>query len=311
MIRQSADDFFTELDENLLLIGEEVQPTKFVADRIDLLAVDREGVAVIIEIKRGADKLQLLQALPYAAMLSKWTDQNLRAQYQRFCNQYSQEPRKELSDFLGPNVTLNQDQRIILLAEDFDYEVLATAEWLTEQYGVDLRCFRLALATDNAHEFLTCTCVFPPPEIGEQARIRGPRAKERASWVSWDAYLGQIANKSLVEFVREQLQKRSAYLGDDPNLRFLIGEKTRYQLYLRKDYAYVWQWGRFDDDITFWKVRLREGSDVRPVSHDTNLRFILHSPEDFKSFVDAVDSELKPDRFKEPPGDAAIPEQLA
>jgi hypothetical protein len=40
---------------------------------------------------------------------------------------------------------INRSQRIILLAEAFDFEVLVTAEWLTDRYDMDIRCYRLAL----------------------------------------------------------------------------------------------------------------------------------------------------------------------
>ena len=72
MIKANPDAFFTEMGESLLLIGDEVRPTDFVEDRIDLLAVDQQGALVVVELKRGSNKLQLLQALSYAGMISKW-----------------------------------------------------------------------------------------------------------------------------------------------------------------------------------------------------------------------------------------------
>jgi hypothetical protein len=39
MIRNSPDAFFAEMEETLLLLGEEVRPAEFVEDRIDLLLV--------------------------------------------------------------------------------------------------------------------------------------------------------------------------------------------------------------------------------------------------------------------------------
>ena len=49
------------------------------------------------------------------------------------------------------------------------YSVLITAEWLSEHYRVDIRCYRLKLATDNGAEFLTCERVYPPAELTEQS----------------------------------------------------------------------------------------------------------------------------------------------
>src|SRR5271165_1806535 len=73
---QQPDPFFEEMGERLVLIGQEVLPSSYVGDRIDLLAIDEKGAAVIIELKRSEQKLQLLQSLSYAAMLSDWSAEN-------------------------------------------------------------------------------------------------------------------------------------------------------------------------------------------------------------------------------------------
>ncbi len=72
MIRNSPADFFAELGEGLLPVVEESRPSEVVDDRIDLLALDRDGSAMLAKFKRGAHKLQLLQALSYAAMVADW-----------------------------------------------------------------------------------------------------------------------------------------------------------------------------------------------------------------------------------------------
>ena len=73
----SIEAFCEELHQDLIIIGKEVPPSTTVADRIDILAVDKSGTTVVIELKRGSDKLQLLQAIGYAAMISKWTPDEL------------------------------------------------------------------------------------------------------------------------------------------------------------------------------------------------------------------------------------------
>ena len=72
-IANSPDAFFSEIGQELFLLGEEILPSKTVQDRIDLLAIDKEGSCVIIELKRGNHKLQMLQAISYAGMISQWT----------------------------------------------------------------------------------------------------------------------------------------------------------------------------------------------------------------------------------------------
>ncbi|HUE87916.1 MAG TPA: hypothetical protein VMO26_17725 [Vicinamibacterales bacterium] len=49
MIKATPEPFFRELGERLLLVGEELRPAEFVDDRIDLLAVDETGGAVVID----------------------------------------------------------------------------------------------------------------------------------------------------------------------------------------------------------------------------------------------------------------------
>jgi len=169
MIRQNAGDFFKELGEDLLLIGEEVQPADFVKDRIDLLALDSEGTAVIIELKRGADnKLQLMQAISYAGMVSEWDSERILRQYAIFVKKPIEDARDELEQFLNEGLgTLNQSQRIVLLPDQFPYEVLIGSKWLPEK---DIRCYRFVLAEGELSQiFVTCPRVYPPLESARPA----------------------------------------------------------------------------------------------------------------------------------------------
>jgi hypothetical protein len=150
MIRNSPEQFFAEMGEHLLLITEELRPATFVDDRIDLLAIDPSGAVVIIELKRGNNKLQLLQALAYASMVAKWRPEQLVSLRAALTNRPDSEVEKDLEEFLeGDPDALNEMQRVILIAEAFDFEVLSTAEWLSERYAVDIRCYRLSLSSDT------------------------------------------------------------------------------------------------------------------------------------------------------------------
>src|SRR6056297_2947420 len=92
-ISNSPDAFFKELGLELFLLGKEIEPSKNVQDRIDLLAVDREGCSVVVELKRGNHKLHMLQAISYAGMISQWVPD-------RFLSLLNETQEETLSDFL-------------------------------------------------------------------------------------------------------------------------------------------------------------------------------------------------------------------
>lgn len=205
MIRNSPEEFFAEIGEPLLLLAEELCPTEVVDDRIDLLALDEEGAVVVIEIKRGSHKLQLLQALTYAATIAEWGASDLLEQRCQLVSQSAEEVREEVEEFLTETQNgINTRQRIMLLAEDFDFMVLATAEWLSEKHGIDIRCYRLSLSEDAGVEYLSCTCIFPPPELAQEAARRRPLgtrgARKPSKWTDWKSALESVENPALVEF---------------------------------------------------------------------------------------------------------------
>ena len=121
-ICNSPEAFCEEIGQRLFLIDKEVQPSDDVDDRIDLLALDKEGQAVIIELKRGNNKLQMFQAISYAAMVARWKPEDFLARLEA-------DKLDKLTDFLVvEKEEINLRQRIVLVAEAFDYSVLIGAE---------------------------------------------------------------------------------------------------------------------------------------------------------------------------------------
>ena len=301
MIRNSPDAFFEEMDEKLLLIGEEVRPAEFVEDRIDLLAVDQQGSLVIIELKRGSHKLHLLQALAYASMVSKWERDRIVAERQRFAGLSEDEAEGEIDDFLLQDAgSLNDSQRIILVAEDFEYEVLVTAEWLSEVYGLDIRCHRLALSVQDDSEFLTCSCIYPPPEIAQHARRRSRRGDTvNVPWANWDEALSKISNEAVVAFFRRELaQGRENNLGHR-DLFYKVSDRRMFFVGARRNGAYVWQYRRFPDDEQYWTKKIGQDADVEPVNDGKALRFHLSSAKDFEEFLNAANGYLQTVKFSD------------
>ncbi len=298
MIRNSPSAFFDEMGEKLLLIGEEVRLADFVEDRIDLLAIDEEGNLVVIELKRGAHKLQLLQAIAYAAMIAKWDPSQILAERLKLTGASADDIESEIDNFLNESMqSLNQNQRIILMAEGFDYEVLVAAEWLSEQYEMDIRCYRLKLSAEGDVEYLSCTCIYPPPEISEQAirrgRSRGTSVRAGlVRWADWDEALESVENEAVLAFFRKELDAgRSNYL-TYRYLRFRVNGRHRFDTSAKKRHTYVWQHGRFPNDEKYWLERVGPDAKPTPVNHGAHLRFFLRKEVDFVRFLEAVNHDL-------------------
>lgn len=289
-IINSGDAFFAEIGERIFVIGKEVTPSETVQDRIDILGIDPEGAAVIVELKRGSNKLQMLQAISYAGMIARWGTDG-------FQSLVSTERWEQIVDFLDVDVEeMNRRQRLLLVAEGFDYALLAGAEWLSEQYGVDIRCASLSLSTDptTGAEYLACTSIFPPPQMAEQAvaRSRSRAGTSPVKWSDWDEALSEIDNEAVVAFAREELAANREHYLRRRAFRFRQDGKRRWNLHCRNKHAYVWQHGRFPGDIEFWRARLSAPETVEPKKRGTRLRFRLHNAADLQSFREAVTSSL-------------------
>src|SRR5438270_6850019 len=77
-------DRIEALGEDLLVVAEEFGDWEDARRRIDLLALDRAGRLVVIELKRTDDGGHIeLQALRYAAMVSSMQFDELVATYER------------------------------------------------------------------------------------------------------------------------------------------------------------------------------------------------------------------------------------
>jgi hypothetical protein len=303
MIRNSPRAFFKEMGEEMLLLAEELKPAEFVDDRIDLLALDRSGAVVVIELKRGKDRLQLLQALAYASMVAEWNSDELLKRRAEIENRQFEDIRDEVEEFLETDLeNLNEIQRLILIAEAYDYEVLTTAKWLSERYGIDIRCYRVILASDEGNELLTCTCIFPPAEISQHAIIRkNPDGKviRSVKWTNWDEALKLVKNEAVVKFFQDELTRKQENYLLKRSLRYRHDGKRRWNASAKANHVYLWQVGRFDNDIGFWQQRLGDQADVETVKDGVCLRFYLRSEKELLAFKKAISQELQNVVFNE------------
>lgn len=61
----------------------------------------------------------------------------------------------------------------------------------------------------------------------------------------------------------------------------------------RRTKAYVWQRGRFEGDVDFWRHGLTKSDEVRPVKDGECLRLFLYTADDFEYFRQAATEKLQ------------------
>jgi hypothetical protein len=143
--------------EPLLLISNQVKTRN--KKRADILAIDRGGNGVIVELKRNEGSLGVeTQALQYLADFS-----NYKGKY--FTKQFSDDPaylEDNILSFMGGNSRIeeiNKSSRIILVARSFDPTIFSMGEWLSEK-GVAFRCIEYTPIEIDARRFLSFSVSF-------------------------------------------------------------------------------------------------------------------------------------------------------
>lgn len=143
--------------EPLLIVSNQVK-TKF-KKRADILAIDRYGNGVIIELKRDKGFLGVeTQALQYLADFSAYKGME-------FINRFSKNNKQleqDISSFIGGNASIkdiNKKSRVILLAREFDPTIYSMGEWLSNN-GVPFRCIQYEPTEINDKKFISFSIAF-------------------------------------------------------------------------------------------------------------------------------------------------------
>ncbi|MCY3810266.1 MAG: DUF4268 domain-containing protein [Gammaproteobacteria bacterium] len=181
------------LGEELLVIQKEFDGFADTRERLDLLALDREGRLVVVENKLDDSGRDVVwQALKYAAYCSNLTPKDIRAIYQKHLDRSPEggDADANLRDFLGvedlDEAVLNprNEQRLVLVAASFRKEVTAAVLWLLG-HGVRAQCFRVVPYSFREEVFVDLQQIIPTPEtadymIGMAAKDSEQKAVEGA-----------------------------------------------------------------------------------------------------------------------------------
>ncbi|MFV0422707.1 DUF4268 domain-containing protein [Oleidesulfovibrio sp.] len=239
------------LGEDLLIIQKEFNGFDETMERLDLLALDKNGDLVVIENKLDDSGRDVVwQGLKYAGYCANMTSLQVIEVYEQYLSkhppQLEQSAKERIAEFLyqeneGDNeLTLNKKQRIIFVAANFRKEVTNTVLWLA-QYGVACKCIKVTPYIHGKEKFLNVEQIIPTPEsedfmIGiqekkaeEQRQESGKARRRRIRQNFWAYVLPRLGQKNIAFFKDRTPQKdnwmSTSFVMSDMYLQLVFGQK--------------------------------------------------------------------------------------
>jgi len=244
------------LGEELLIVQKEFDGFNDTSERLDLLAVDKDGDLVIIENKLDDTGRNVVwQALKYTSYCSTLTTSQIIKLYQEYLNRWgnSENAKESLLEFLEVNeeeLLLNRnDQRMIFVANHFRKEVTSTVLWLLD-HDVKIQCFRATPYSMGEELFLQVEQIIPLPETKEfmiDAKEKEKEEKEKSKVVEQTENLlikfWSLLKKRTHENKTDYLERTSAqphfstgFWKGNGKFAFCIGRNNfRVELYFSND----------------------------------------------------------------------------
>ena len=208
------------LGEELLIVQKEFDGFADTKERLDLLALDKEGRLVVIENKLDDSGRDVVwQSLKYVAYCSSLKKAEIIEIYQQYLDRTTNGMNAvaSLCEFLGKEdldeVILNtgSEQRMILIAANFRKEVTATVLWLLG-HGVRAQCFRVLPYSVQDELFIDIQQIIPTPEAqdymirmaakdSDEKSDQGTRSRtQQLRRAFWSKVLEELRNRNVSRF---------------------------------------------------------------------------------------------------------------
>lgn len=187
-------------DGKILIIGRQV-PTNF-GGFVDLVGIDRQGNAVVIELKRNrTPRDTLAQALEYASYVARLdTDQleNLLREYLSDESLILTEHHRAYFE-LGPDegVAFNKDQRIVIVGQRVTAEIKQTASFLRFK-GIRVTCVEFTFFQANKGTRLLSQEIV----VGKEAEKPGQPSSGSLPIITEGAFLAALDDNGKAVFAR-------------------------------------------------------------------------------------------------------------
>lgn len=243
-------------DDDLLIIQKEFCGFDKTKERLDLLAIDKNGNLVIIENKLDdSGKDVTWQALKYASYCSALTKGDIISIYQKYLDQKypykNYDAKKKLDEYLNDgentNVNIRYTQKIILVAKEFRPEVTSAVLWLKGS-GINIQCIKVVPYLFDNKLIIDIDKIIPLPEAEEflVGVLRKDTEEKNALIASGDVYsqywakLLAYGRDNKLDLFRNRNGSRSSTISAGSGIAgvsytlSLLKDKIRIDLYINK-----------------------------------------------------------------------------
>jgi Domain of unknown function (DUF4268) len=221
----------TCLNEELLIIQKEFAQFNDTKERLDLLALDKQGNLVVIENKLDdTGKDVTWQVLKYASYCSTLTPTQIVNIFNDYLDRNGNTETAEdiLTEFFSTQdfrekLNNGASQRIIMVGGEFPKEVTSTAMWLLN-YGLRIQCFKATAYEDEAGQlFLNMEQIIPIKEAEEFVISMANKSKEEVEAQEKSKGNNQNNLKFWTEFLKRINTKTKLYRNVSPSKENWIG----------------------------------------------------------------------------------------
>ena len=148
--------------------------------RIDILAMDRDGNLVIVELKRDKSPRDIVaQVLDYASWVSRLTTSEIHQLAYAKTGRPLAEIYREKFDGSLPE-TLNAAHQMIVVASEVDEATKRIIEYLSEEHSVGINAAFFNVFGEDGAEWLTTDALLEQEEVTDRAT-----RKTRAPWTGY------------------------------------------------------------------------------------------------------------------------------
>lgn len=155
------------LSDDLLVIGRQIERYGL---PLDVLAVDRDGNLVVVELKRDRTPRDVVaQALDYAS----WVQELGREDVERYTTEHLGKPFDEaFRRWFGdePPEVVNERHRIYIVASSLDGTTQRIVEYLSSTHGVDINAAAFAYFNTGDGEFVARSLLLDEEDVERRAK---------------------------------------------------------------------------------------------------------------------------------------------